>query len=120
MLVSTERMPIAEAVKLIRGPKGTVVTLKIIHEGQLLKDATAVPLTREPSKDKAASETESSRAWHAIARFKSSVPDPRRARFRLEAEPGRVRGPHLLGRVAPGEHVLFERRTAPWTHTPSG
>ena len=44
--VSTEHMSGGEAGNRIRGPKGTVVTLKVIHEGQLIKDATTVRLTR--------------------------------------------------------------------------
>lgn len=44
--VSTEHMPIADALKMIRGPKGTVVTLKVLPEGKAMTDAITVSLTR--------------------------------------------------------------------------
>jgi len=44
--VSTEHMPLADAMKLIRGPKGTVVTLKVLPEGKATTDAITVSLTR--------------------------------------------------------------------------
>jgi hypothetical protein len=44
--VTTESMPLADAAKLIRGPKGTVVTLKILPDGKQMSDAISVALTR--------------------------------------------------------------------------
>src|SRR5580704_9938105 len=44
--VSTEHMNGGDAGKLIRGPKGTVVTLKVVPEGKQLADASTVSLTR--------------------------------------------------------------------------
>jgi hypothetical protein len=44
--VTSERMPLGDAAKLIRGPKGTVVTLKILPDGKQVADAISVSLTR--------------------------------------------------------------------------
>jgi carboxyl-terminal processing protease len=100
---NTKNMGLNEAVRLIRGPKGTKVTLTILHEGE--KDPKKLAITREviPIKSVKSKMLEDAYGYIRISTFQDKTTEDFQAALKkIEAAKGGLKGLVLDLRNDPG------------------